>query len=281
MDHTVIYRWRLREGRETEFEAAWSEGTRQIRERCGSGGAELYSGPDGVYYSLARWPSPESRDECSTHGSWENETWRDTMRACIDERLPEIPLHKLVDLRKGDKEHHSVPTLQTERLLLRPMELADAEHLAPALMDDGNMRYWSRGPLDSVAAVREYITWNVVPAGLECFAITERTDPSVALGWVILIDRDKDVAEVGFILRPDAQGRGLARESLLRAISHAFDTRCLRRLYADIDPDNHRSRGLVEALGFAYEGHLRGTWVTHLGLRDTVLYGLLASDRVE
>ncbi len=278
MDHTIIYRWRIKAGREQDFEEAWAQGTEQIRERCDSGGSELFTGPDGVFYSLARWPSAASRDECSSAQSWEGESWRGVMKECIAERLPELPLRSLRDLRKTDKERHVVPTLTTDRLTLRPLNSGDAEHVAPALMSEANMRYWSRAALESVDDVREYIAWNVVPEGVECFAITESTNTALALGWVILIDRGKGVAELGYILRPDAQGRGLAREAVFKVLTHGFETRGLRRIYADIDPENLRSRAAVEAMGFSYEGHLRSTWDTHLGLRDTALYSLLNTD---
>lgn len=281
MKHLVIYRWRIKEGREDEFREAWAEGTRLIQERCGSGGAELFAGSDGTYFSLARWPSPVVRSEC-VKLPWpeQDDAWARTMLECYEERLPEIPLNRLRDLRKSDKAFHAVPTLQTERLTLRPLSLDDAEALFPALSDASNMRYWSRGPIESVAAVREYITYNVSPLGIECFAITETGATKKALGWVILIDRNPGQAEVGYILRPDAQGRGIAREAVSRALEHGFGSRGLRRIYADIDPDNERSIESVKALGFQYEGRLRATWETHLGLRDSVIYARLATDEV-
>ncbi|MCP4446426.1 MAG: GNAT family N-acetyltransferase [Myxococcales bacterium] len=278
MDHIVMYRWRIKAGREADFEAAWSAGTNQIRGRGASGGAELFADPEGIFYSLARWPSAASQDEYFAGETSDSESWPGEMEACILERLPEIPLTRMRELLKGEKTFHTVPTLSTERLTLRPLVLDDAAQVAPALMDEDNMRYWSRGALESVEDVREYITWNVVPNGVECFAITESTAPEVALGWVILMDRGAAQIELGYILRPDAQGRGIAREAVTRAISYGFETRGVRRIYADIDPDNTRSRTAVEALGFSYEGRLRATWETHLGVRDSVIYSLLNSD---
>jgi len=61
-------------------------------------------------------------------------------------------------------------------------------------------------------------------------------------------------------------------------LAHAFDTLGLRRLYADIDPDNTASIRLVEALGFQLEGRLREAWETHIGVRDSLIYGLTRSD---
>ena len=52
----------------------------------------------------------------------------------------------------------------------------------------------------------------------------------------------------------------------------------LKDAYADIDPENAGSIKLVERLGFKYEGRLRGAWKTHIGVRDTLIYGMLAQD---
>ena len=174
-----------------------------------------------------------------------------------------------------------VPTLTTARLVLRALRLEDAASLHGALSDEANMRYWSRGPLATVAEVRDYIRWNVVGEGVQCFAVTEVATPGCALGWVVLIDRRTDIAEIGFILRPEVQGQGLGREAARRLLDYAFDTRGMRRVFADVDPQNTRCVRLLQWLGLQYEGHLRGTWETHLGIRDSLIYAMLRTDRSE
>ena len=173
----------------------------------------------------------------------------------------------------------STPTLTTPRLVLRGLRFDDATALHTALSDEDTMRYWSRGPLTTVDQVREYIRYNVEGEGVQCFAITNKGALEHALGWVVLIDRREGVAEIGFILQPDAQGRGVAGEAARRVLDHAFDTRSLRRVFADVDPENERSIKLLEWLGLRREGHLRGTWETHIGIRDSLIYGLLREDR--
>lgn len=166
--------------------------------------------------------------------------------------------------------------LRSERLILRPLVLEDAESLLPALRSEDNVRYWSRGPLGSVEEVRDYIRWNVESKDAETFAITRGDDQ--ALGWVVLVERGPKMAELGFILRPDSQGQGLAREAVSRVLEYAFGERELRRVSADVDPDNRASIALLEALAFCYEGRLRATWETHIGVRDSAIYSRLVSD---
>lgn len=171
----------------------------------------------------------------------------------------------------------AAPTLQTHRLLLRQLRVTDAPSLHIALADKPNMMWWSSAPHASVAETEAYITWNASEdEGHFCWAITEQDD--LALGWVILIPKREGVFEIGYMLRPDYGGRGLAREAALAAIGYGFSSLGLRRIFADIDPDNAASIRLVDALGFKREGYFREEWETHIGVRDSVIYALLAKD---
>ncbi len=85
-------------------------------------------------------------------------------------------------------------------------------------------------------------------------------------------------AELGYILRRDHWGRGLASEALTALCNHAFGTLRLHRLEADIDPRNAGSIRLVERLGFKWEGHLRQRYFVADDIQDSAIYGLLATD---
>jgi len=72
-------------------------------------------------------------------------------------------------------------------------------------------------------------------------------------------------------------GGGIAAEAVGVVIDRIF-AEGQRRVFADTDPDNRPSRALLERLGFRLEGLLRAEWETHIGVRDTTLYGLLADE---
>lgn len=171
----------------------------------------------------------------------------------------------------------AAPTLKTPRLVLRQLRISDAPSLHIAMRDKANMRWWSSGEHKSVAETEGYIKWNASEdEGHLCWAITQQKDE--ALGWVILMPRREGVQEVGYILRPDYGGRGLAREAVWAAVGYGFSMLGLRRIMADIDPDNIASVRLIEALGFTLEGHLRDEWKTHIGVRDSLIYAVLANE---
>lgn len=278
MTSAVLYHWKLKPGTEDTFRRAWAEATKAIHKNCGSYGARLHEGADGLFWSYARWPSEATRQACFENNDFGAMECFGTMRDCVEERFPEVVLTLADDELAERKTAHEVPVYETERLILRPIRLDDAEALAPALMDEANMTWWSRGALGSVDAVREYLVWNVRGDALQCWAYARKETPDDALGWVILIDRTPGQAEIGYMQRPDAQGNGFALEAARKLLDHAFNVRKLRRVWGDADPDNAASIRLMETLGMAYEGRLKANWETHIGVRDSVIYGIIAPD---
>lgn len=165
------------------------------------------------------------------------------------------------------------PSIDTARLRLRPIELSDAAALHAALSDPVTMHWWSSAPRTSLAETEAYVRVNVKEKTWRCWAITERGDDR-ALGWVNLSERRAAVFEIGYILVPQARGRGIAAEAVSGVMGRTFEEGA-RRIFADVDPENAGSVGLLERLGFRLEGRLREEWETHIGVRDTLLYGLL------
>jgi hypothetical protein len=53
----VIYRWKLKEGSDSEFKEAWRRATQAIYAERGSLGSQLMRATDGTYYAVARWPN--------------------------------------------------------------------------------------------------------------------------------------------------------------------------------------------------------------------------------
>lgn len=98
MSSAVLYRWRVDPAKERAFEDAWGEGTRLIHETCGSWGARLHKGKDGLYWSYALWPDEETRRRCfKATDVMKHESFA-TMRAAILETFDEIVLDPRVDV---------------------------------------------------------------------------------------------------------------------------------------------------------------------------------------
>jgi RimJ/RimL family protein N-acetyltransferase len=166
----------------------------------------------------------------------------------------------------------ATPVLATGRLRLRPRTIADADALFPSMNDAALMTYWSHAPHARVEDTRERFA--ALWPGWRAWAIT-LTGDDTAIGFVAVGEKRAGVAEIGYLLARAHWGGGIAREAVRAVIDRLFAVERHRRLFADVDPDNIASRALLERLGFRLEGILRGEWETHLGVRDTALYGRL------
>ena len=164
---------------------------------------------------------------------------------------------------------------QDARIKLRPRHVEDAQALFSTMSDPEMMRYWSRAPFTSVVelqndfACAEQSSW--------CSWTITRADDNHVIGFVAVGKRREKVAEIGYLLVREAQGYGFAQEALGLLITHLF-AQGYRRIFADVDPDNTPSVKLLQKLGFTLEGRLRADWETHIGIRDSFIFGLLVQE---
>ena len=169
------------------------------------------------------------------------------------------------------------PDILTERLRLRERAPGDAASLFPTLSDAELMTWWSRAPFTSVEEVRESFMPEGGWSGWRAWAITRQGDDR-AIGYVAAGEkRQGAVCEIGYVLERAAWGSGIAHEAVSALIGYLFASG-QRRVFADTDPDNTASNGLLTRLGFTLEGRLRGEWETHIGVRDSLIWGLLAEE---
>lgn len=164
----------------------------------------------------------------------------------------------------------SAPTLTDGAVTLRALVADDAVALFAAHGDPETHRFWAGPPHADIAQTRAYTEGTIRSADGDAWAIT--TDGGQALGRIALFTLREGVGELGIILRPDAAGRGIGRRAVDLVTAHAFETRRLHRLVADVDPENVASMTLFTRAGFAREALLRGNWKTHIGIRDTALF---------
>lgn len=169
-------------------------------------------------------------------------------------------------------------TTQDEpRILLRPRRGSDASALFATMSHPVAMQYWSRGPFNSLPELRDYFSAD--SSSWKSWAIVKAADSSSdrAIGFVAASAKRKGVTEIGYLIAREASGLGYGREAVCLLIEGLL-AQGQRRIVADVDPENRASIALLTALGFKLEGHLRAEWETHIGVRDSLIYGLLAEE---
>ncbi|WP_257976663.1 GNAT family N-acetyltransferase [Vibrio parahaemolyticus] len=144
--------------------------------------------------------------------------------------------------------------IETERLILRALVAEDAGDLFSIFSDNEVMKYWNTEPWVSVDEVKTFITNSAraMDSNTEVILGIYLKSTGQLLGKIILFSFAKESrrAETGFGVSRDFWGKGIVLEAGSALIEHAFHTLKLRRIEAEIDPDNIASGKTLERLGF-------------------------------
>ena len=98
----VVYRWRLREGSEASFRAAWSAVTQAIRREHGGLGSRLHRAEDGWWVAYAAWPDRARWESMQAATQSVLPDAAAVMGAAIVESAPPLLLEPLEDLLDAD-----------------------------------------------------------------------------------------------------------------------------------------------------------------------------------
>ncbi len=92
-------------------------------------------------------------------------------------------------------------------------------------------------------------------------------------------DRLNHEISIGYWIRSDLAGRGLATEGAAAVLDFAFEQVGVHRVQLRAAPGNRRSRRVAEKLGFKQEGVARAAGRGSDGRHDLIQFGLLVADR--
>jgi len=114
----------------------------------------------------------------------------------------------------------------------------------------------------------------------EAFAIEDPADDGRFLGIAVAasIRRDERTAELGYVVHPDARGRGIATVALERLTAWGFSELDAVRLELLISVDNKASKRVAEHNGYHYEGTLRSLFVMPGRWEDSEIWSRLSTD---
>ena len=153
---------------------------------------------------------------------------------------------------------NSIPTIETERLILRPHELSDFDTFAAIWANPDVVRYITGTPITRENSwgrmLRVRGMWQLMGFGF--LAIQEKATGTL-LGEAGFHEMRRDMPpsiegtlETGWAVIPSAQGKGFAQEAVSAMIGWANQHFPGRRMTCIISPDNQPSLRLAGRLGF-------------------------------
>lgn len=169
--------------------------------------------------------------------------------------------------------------LETERLLLRRVVDEDVNEIFALRSDPEVMKYIPRplvktkeDALAHVAMIDEKIEIN---EGIN-WAITLKGNPKL-IGIIghYRIKPEHFRAEIGYMLLPEYQGKGIISEAIKTVVKYGFEVMQLHSIEAIIDPENFASEKVLQKNGFLKEAHLKENEFYEGRFLDTVIYSLL------
>jgi 8-oxo-dGTP diphosphatase len=147
-----------------------------------------------------------------------------------------------------------IPTLQTPRLILRPLTSGDASEIERHVADWDVARWTSNIPHPYPAGAAA--AWIArLPAGPEMvLGITERGTDRVIGCIGVRLDEDGRSGEFGYWMAKPMWGKGYTTEALQAYVAHAFRTLALEKLTSAAMPANIGSIRVQEKAGFRKVG---------------------------
>ncbi|AWB94358.1 N-acetyltransferase [Agromyces badenianii] len=179
--------------------------------------------------------------------------------------------------------------ISTERLVLRPLEASDAPDVFEYQRIPEVLRYlpWpERDRAQGYAHTATRAAGRVLAADGDFFvlAVTLLGTPSTGNGASDRVIGDMMVRvsslahaqlELGWVVHPDFQGRGYAREAGLAVRDFVFETLDPHRVQAFLDARNGSSAALCERLGMRREATILEEQYNDGEWQDTAVYGVL------
>ena len=175
-----------------------------------------------------------------------------------------------------------MPTLETERFILRKLSLDDTD----------DMYEYSK-----MSDVTEYLTWSPHPDKAYTFEylayLQHRYKTGDFFDWAIICkDSGKmigtcgftrfffmhDGAEIGYVINPKYHGKGIATEVVNRVIQYGFENLSLERIEGKFMVENEASRRVMEKNGMVFEGVRRRGMLIKGFYRDVGICAIIRED---
>jgi len=168
--------------------------------------------------------------------------------------------------------------IETERLKLRPVTLADAEDMYEYASDSDNT-YYVFNTHGSIEDTRFSIANFFIASPLGKYGI-ELKEENKLIGTIDLrVDTKRYSGEIGYVLNDKYTNNGYTTEAAQRLINLAFETLELEKVFATCNKENKASEAVMKKLGMQKEAELRhhqqwknGEWI------DLLQYAILKDE---
>ncbi|MDM5227329.1 GNAT family protein [Cytobacillus sp. NJ13] len=168
-----------------------------------------------------------------------------------------------------------VPSIETERLILRKVTLDDTEDMYLYASDEEvtkSVTWDTHSSLtDTIEFINKFLPQYDAPWGIEL----KENGKFIGTVHFVWWQPEHDSAEIGYVLSKEYWGKGLITEAARAIISFGFDSMNLVRIQARCFLENKGSERVMEKLGMSFEGISRRVMYVKGEHKDLKVYSIL------
>ncbi|WP_335617907.1 GNAT family protein [Leuconostoc lactis] len=164
-------------------------------------------------------------------------------------------------------------TLQTERLILRPVQPDDAEAMFDYLRDEETVRFITVPPVKTVTEVIENSIQSYFmldPIGKWAIVYDQKMVGTIDLR----LNKAHRQAEIGYVLNKRYWGQGIMPEAAQAILAVGFDQLQLVRIFSEHDTRNPKSGRVMTKIGMQQEGVALKSQIIKGEIVDMVHYAI-------
>ncbi|MGM9986281.1 MAG: GNAT family N-acetyltransferase [Bacillaceae bacterium] len=171
-----------------------------------------------------------------------------------------------------------LPTLETERLLLRKITLEDVGDMYEYASDHEVTKFVTWYPHQSLIETRSFIEYvlqqykknKVAPWGIE-YKENGKLIGTIDFVWW---DKQKRHAEIGYAISKHYWGKGLTTEAASALVQFGFEQMDLVRIQARCLVDNIASKRVMEKIGMSFEEMKKKEILVKGEFKDIEIYAI-------
>lgn len=184
----------------------------------------------------------------------------------------------------NDLYFKTYPSLESDRLVLRAIEISDAKDINEIRSNDEVMTFMDSSAHQSIGDSEKFIQQGIdtYKKGQGFFWAIIDKSTGIMIGdfsfWKI--DLKNHRAEIGYTLKPKYWGIGVMSETMKMLLDFGFNQLNLHSFEANINPKNNGSRQLLLKSGFVKEAYFKENYYFNGQYLDSEIYSLIKSEHL-
>lgn len=147
--------------------------------------------------------------------------------------------------------------IETERLLIRPIEITDSEFILNLLNSDGWLQFIGDSKIKNIEDAEKYIQ-RILDNQNYYYSVFELKETKQPIGIITYLFRDtQEFPDIGFARLPEYDKQGYTYEATNKYLEEIIKEQKVNKIIAITLPHNVKSINLIKRLGLKFENEFQ------------------------